>query len=449
MEALNYPEPPPKLIHKDAALPLVERINSRHHALRDALERDVTPETATAANVLEPLIHDANEADMEFEMLSISMYASPEKTERDAAEAAIQQLRTQYSQDMSRKKLFTLLQAVKNKGEEIEPEYARYLDKLLDQYRQAGHGALSDEQIKEYAETSQRISNLCHEFTRNISEDEGGIWVAKDELNGVSASDLERFKVRGEEEAKEEYFIPCNAEHRIILKTALNPATRKKVWVANAQNLEKNAVLFRDIAIQRDTLARRLGFASHADKRMPDRVAKDTGWVESLLSNLKETLMPLGRADMDRLLKRKSAELLATNNNSTTGYAADEHADSMPPWDYMFYSRLAEQDLGVDHEAMAEYFPLRHTVAAMMGLFSRFLQLRFEKLTGEQVKETTWHEDVEAWGAWDVRGEGEPRFVGYVFLDLLFRPGKYRGGQDDNMRPASAHSLFLLTQTTL
>lgn len=242
-------------------------------------------------------------------------------------------------------------------------------------------------------------------------------------------SELDNFQQRSDDGEKE-YFIPNTDAGRPITKYGLNPAMRKKAWLADAQCLEKNAKLFREIILKRDTRARALGFSSHADSRMSDRVAKDTKWVETLLSQLKETLMPLARAEMDAMVEQKRAHMKSSKYT-------DEHGDNFMPWDYAFYSRLGQEKLGVDHAVLSEYFPLRHTVAAMMGLFSRMLGLRFEKLSDEQIKETTWHEDVEGWGTWDVKDDGELEFVGYVFLDLLFRPGKYRGGQDDNMRPVS------------
>lgn len=437
MASMNYPMQPPKLPQLDEIHPIVDKAMERHNAVRDTLEKNVEIQNATQANVLEPIIHDEDLEDMETEILSILMYASTDKDVRDTAEAAIKRLGDLSAQDLSRKKLFSLLQAVKEKENNMDAEYVKYLDKLLDEYRQAGHGVLSDEKIKEYAESATHITNLAHEFSSNISNDETGIWIRQSELDGVPQSDLDDFQQRGggggvsgDGGGEKEYFIPNTDAGRVATRYGLNPSMRKKVWTADAQYLEKNAALFRDIVLKRDTRARGLGFSSHADSCMPHRVAKDTKWVENLLSQLKETLMPLARADVDLLVERKRAYM---KNSKYT----DEYGDNLMPWDYAFFSRLGQEDLGVDHATLREYFPLEHTVAAMMGLFSRMLGLRFEKLSDEQIKGTTWHEDVEGWGAWDVQEDGELEFVGYVFLDLLFRPGKFRGGQDDNLRPVS------------
>lgn len=51
---------------------------------------------------------------------------------------------------------------------------------------------------------------------------------------------------------------------------------------------------------------------------------------------------------------------------------------------------------------------------------------------------TVWHPDVEGWAVWDARLEHDGAFLGYLFVDLLERPHKYRGNQSVNLRPVRA-----------
>ncbi len=73
------------------------------------------------------------------------------------------------------------------------------------------------------------------------------------------------------------------------------------------------------------------------------------------------------------------------------------------PWDEPYYRRLSPDPDRVDHGAIAEYFPLRHTVSVMMDLFVDCLQLQFKPMSGDVLGEAVWHQDVEVWSVWDDR----------------------------------------------
>ncbi|CAK7221365.1 hypothetical protein SEUCBS140593_004546 [Sporothrix eucalyptigena] len=69
----------------------------------------------------------------------------------------------------------------------------------------------------------------------------------------------------------------------------------------------------------------------------------------------------------------------------------------------------------------------------MLKLFSRCLELRFDRVPPEHAASSSWHEDVETWAVWDEGQKSGDEFVGYLYVDLLARPNKYRGSQDVNL----------------
>ncbi|KAK6221988.1 hypothetical protein LQW54_001208 [Pestalotiopsis sp. IQ-011] len=92
--------------------------------------------------------------------------------------------------------------------------------------------------------------------------------------------------------------------------------------------------------------------------------------------------------------------------------------------------------LQVDEDLLPEFFPLDHVMDAMLGLFTAFLGLRFDRVSGSDLDPAAkWHEDVEIFAVWDCPAEGEEEadFIGYLYLDLLFRNHKYRNGQTVNL----------------
>jgi len=113
------------------------------------------------------------------------------------------------------------------------------------------------------------------------------------------------------------------------------------------------------------------------------------------------------------------------------------------PWDFIYYSAMLNKEVQVDHAAIAEYFPLRHTVSTMLDIFADCLQLRFEPIPKEELREPLWHEDVEAWEVSDERMESKGNFIGFLFADLLGRPNKYKGNQSVNLQPVRVPLLYL------
>jgi metallopeptidase MepB len=154
---------------------------------------------------------------------------------------------------------------------------------------------------------------------------------------------------------------------------------------------------------------------------LENRAVKTTTWVNNFLDDLEQRLLPWGRREMQSLLTRRHLDI-------------PESGDSMPPWDYDYYSRLALEDLHLQHDEIAEYFPLLHTVSAMLEIFASCLQLRFIKLNADVLVGSIWHEDVQAWSVWDEREGSKGDFVGYLYADLLWRPNKHPGSQNANLQ---------------
>ena len=56
-----------------------------------------------------------------------------------------------------------------------------------------------------------------------------------------------------------------------------------------------------------------------------------------------------------------------------------------------------------------------------------------------EAKSIAWHEDVKIFSVWDDESEGDA-FVGYLYLDMHPRPGKYPHAANFNLQPGFTHS---------
>lgn len=150
------------------------------------------------------------------------------------------------------------------------------------------------------------------------------------------------------------------------------------------------------------------------------------------MDQLEESLYPKAVDEVNSLLVTAGA--LHDGNEGTTVGTAD--TPSLPPWDYPYLKRLALTDVSVDHIKLAEYFPINVVVLRMLDLLSDCLQMHFEKICHPQV----WDPTVEAWEVWDKRPDQQEDFIGYLYMDLMFRENKHKGCQNVNLRPVSGAS---------
>lgn len=79
------------------------------------------------------------------------------------------------------------------------------------------------------------------------------------------------------------------------MKYARNPLTRKKMYVGDAHRLAQNLSIFWDVITQQDQNARLLSYATHAAFRLQNHIAKSPTWVNNLLDELEDVLVPQGK----------------------------------------------------------------------------------------------------------------------------------------------------------
>jgi len=164
-------------------------------------------------------------------------------------------------------------------------------------------------------------------------------------------------------------------------------------------------------------------------------MAKTPKTVWDFLNDLKTRLTPGGAKEAAHLLELKKKDHEARGLPFDGNYYL---------WDHRFYDRLmVEQEYSIDENAIAEYFPLKPTVGGMLRIFEELFGLVFVELTPEDRKrlspsgkaeDISWHEDVIIFSVWDDAGEGDG-FVGYLYLDLHPRPGKYGHAANFNLQP--------------
>lgn len=371
----TIPQSLPCIPNASEIITTMEEVLEQQRVVRNAVVRDVTTSTACFENVIRPIIDVENRTQGKIAVIAMLRYASPDEAARKASDAAIGLMREAEAEFTIRTELFAILKAVSEKGEQIDPESAKYLEEMIRDFVRCGHGRLNQDQISLYLKNRNKIDALRRTYNSNIRNDDDGLWFSLHELQGVPEQDLMYLVEGGPQDENDQpgkdgqqVFARFNgSDVKAILQYATRSDTRKKMYVANEKRLAINVPIFKEIIVLRDQNARLLGYESHAAFRLENRIAKSPKWVEDLLDELEEVLLPRGQRAMEPLLLKR--QILDPIGASETA--------SMPPWDFDYYSRICLADLQIDQSVIKEYFPLDHAITAMLRLFEDTLQLDF------------------------------------------------------------------------
>ncbi|WQF85729.1 Putative peptidase M3A/M3B catalytic domain, neurolysin/Thimet oligopeptidase, domain 2 [Colletotrichum destructivum] len=432
------PQAPPVFTGtKESIVGDAKKICDQTRALLDKLVADVPVDKATFENVMRPVAKDENESGLSTRILGFYQYVSSDAALREASTQA-DTIMDEFSIEVNmREDVYKLVEAIHKKkdSEGLDPESLRLLEKDYKNYVKMGLGLPAGPQRDRFKEIKKRLSQIQIEFQKNLNEENGGIWFTPEELDGVPEDvidGLEKGTAENEGKLKLSFKYP---DLFPTLKFAKNPETRRKVFIQNENKCNQNVPLFKEAIILRDEAARMLGYPDHASLRIEDKMAKTTKTVNDFLGDLRSRLTAGGAKEVEHLLELKKSDTDARGVANDGNYYL---------WDHKFYDRLMiEKEYSIDENKIAEYFPITSTITGMLKIFEELLGFVFVELKPEDRKalsptgkgeDIAWHEDVIIFSVWDDASEGEG-FVGYLYLDLHPRQGKYGHAANFNLQP--------------
>lgn len=113
--------------------------------------------------------------------------------------------------------------------------------------------------------------------------------------------------------------------------------------------------------------------------------------------------------------------------------------------DFEFYhNKILREKYLLDQELVAEYFPAEVTVRRMLDIFKTLFALTIQELD-DLPENCKWHPDVTAYEVWEV---DESVFIGYLYVDIYPRPGKFNHAANFNIYPVSTSSLVPICPLT-
>ncbi len=291
-------------------------------------------------------------------------------------------------------------------------------DRLVEKYFKdfSRNGALLNDSDKEkLKQIDQELSLLGPQYSENVLKATNAFSMIienKADLVGLPEGTIEMAAHEAEKKGhKGKWLFNLQAPSFIpFLQYAQNRELRKKLWTAyssrsfndkfdNQENIKK-------IVSLRHKRADLLGFNSHADFVLAERMAQNPKQVMDFLNKLFAPSKKAAEQDMTELRQFKKSI---------------EGSEEIMPWDFSYYSeKLKEKKYKLNDEELRPYFKLENVVQGVFEHARRLYGISFKEV--QDVPK--YHSDVRVF---EVKEETTGNYIGLFYTDFFPRETK-RGG---------------------
>jgi Zn-dependent oligopeptidase len=308
--------------------------------------------------------------------------------------------------------------------QDFSEEQLMLLEKIYKNFTRNGAN-LSEKQQTRLREIDKTLSITSLKFGENVLAETNNFELhieEEDKLKGIPKAVKKSAQNLAKEKGKEGYiftldyptYIPVMkfAEHRELRKE-LFLGFGSKAFKDNQFNNEDHVLKIIQLRLERAQL---LGFESHADFVLQERMAKSFDNVNNFLEDILKKSKPAAKKEINAL-KAFALEL--------------DGLQDFQKWDQAFYTeKLKQKTFDLDEEMLKPYFELNQVIKGMFEITSRLFHLRFEKVTDIEV----YHKDVVTYKVY----EGD-KYLSTLYADFHPRPGKRDGAWMTTYKDQSSH----------
>ena len=283
---------------------------------------------------------------------------------------------------------------------------------------------LEGDDKKRYAEITTELSQLSLKFGENILAETNGFQLHLTDiidLSGIPESEREAASAEATAKGLEGWIFTLHGPSFVgFMKYADNRKLREEMYRAyTSRGFQKNDKNNEDIVRKTVNLklekARLLGFNTHADYVLAERMAENPKRVNDFINQLHVASKPAAEREF------KEVQEFAQNMGLK---------EPLDRWDWSYYSeKLKNANYGFDEQQVKPYFQLEKVREGIFDLANRLYGLTFklEKMI------PVYHPDASAYEVFDQNGI----FLSVLLLDFFPREGKGGGAWMNDLRPAS------------
>lgn len=383
-----------------------------------ALER-----TGESVSRIASVFYNLNSAETNEEIQKIAHEISP--------------LLTEYRNDIIlNERLFKKVSAIYEAREQflLGPEDRTLLDKTYKSFIRNGAN-LNDEDKQKLRVIDKKLSQLSLKFGENVLKETNNYFleVTKDEdLAGLPENSIEAAADLAKEKGKNGslLFTLHFPSYFPFMRYAENRDLRKEMYMAYASRACKNNEYdnrnnILEIVKLRQDRANLLGYRSHADFVLEERMAQSPSKVIDFLDDLLKHAKPVAEQELEELHD------FAQRNGGPK---------NLERWDIAFYAeKLKKKKFDIDDEALKPYFKLESVIEGVFKVAEKLYDIKFKPLTDIPV----YHKDVKVFEVLDELNQ----HLAVFYADFFPREGKrsgawmtsYRGQKKVNHKDIRPH----------
>lgn len=293
-----------------------------------------------------------------------------------------------------------------NEKQNLTLEQIKYVEKTMIGYEMLGLG-LDKEKKEIVKEINKKLSVYGSDYGKNLAEIKTEFEFDSSQLDGMDSEWLANRVIDGTKyKVKLQYpdYIP-------IMEYCKNRETRKfMARMMGSRCMDTNLPILLDTIKLRKEKAELFGFKSHTDYKLQTMMAKNSKTVTEFLSKLVDMIKPLVKSDKTKLVDL-AKEL--------------DGLDELESWDSSYYSRIyTERESGLNMSDLKLLFTIKSVTDGIFSIYQELLGLKFVDIT-ESNQESLYAQDIKFFSVYNSTDDNLTNPLGYFYLDLFPREGKY------------------------
>jgi oligopeptidase A len=403
-------------------LPQFEQIDIKKHAdeaIRAQIDAQVAAfkefetdiagnESPTFADVFDRMERDGHALGRTFGIIHHLSSVADTQALRDVKEKYIGELTDLGEMFSSSVPLFEAMGRIDTTG--LSDVKKRVVQLEIDGMKRSGFGLPDDKRV-ELVRINKRLSELSMKFSENATDSNKATYEVRPEHRKV-VSECPDFATAswrvGEDDGSESFAIGMNGPSVSDALTYIDDETvRKEIYlqyVARAGDI--NEPIIGEILDLRQERAELLGFATHTDYVLSDKMVSDVKELDVFYEKKFDTYQPMAVKEM--------AELEAFAGKSLNA------------WDVGFHANLFDKEkFGYSDSDTKDFFELGAVLQTLDGVVNEIFGVKLAEVQrGTDAFPETWHPDVRFFEIHDMDGKHRAS----VYYDPYVRPGQKRGG---------------------
>lgn len=331
-----------------------------------------------------------------------------------------------FSNDINlNEQLFARVKAVFEKNDELvlNTEETTLLEKTYRRFVRSGAN-LNEADKAKYREITKELSQLGLKFQQNVLAETNAyelLITDEKDLSGLPESIIEMAAQTAKSKNKEGWLFNLQYPSYVpFLKYADNRELREQIFRASSSRAnhgnenDNNAIIKRIVELRLEK-AKLLGFRTHAEYKLQERMAETPEKVEHFLEDLHQASKPFAEKEFAEVQE----------------YAAKAGLiSSVQRWDWAYYSeKLKEEKYNFTDEEVKPYLQLEKVIEGVFGLAQKLYGLRLQENKNIEV----YYPEVSAYEVYNESGD----FIAVLYLDFFPRESKRSGAWMTDYRSQS------------